>query len=510
MMWFMRRWFWNLIAWIKFTLNKPLTIPLPPPAGQLITPVPISQAIAGLPIDTILTCAPQQIPADERSPAKSMVYRLQVWLYAAFSPMQAGLPPIDSDPHTALRRAYTRLHRTKFAGPVLPAEFFGSPDLGSLAVRGPYAGYLEKAGDGIFQWDLSGLAHYDHHPGLRKLGVKVLFRVDPLRRGLQAYEIETELGMARPDDALWELAKKIALCAVSTHTSLVRHFNWVHLAGGECLGIAIRNRLPATHPLCRLLWPHTFATAQNGDMVTRGQMLRGGDFETTFSFSFAGMCRLFEDSYRDFRMVVNDPEVDARERQILGHGFDMPTHNNLEALFKVMHAHARNYLAIYYQESPAAPATAVVRDDAVLMAWLDELNALLPNGVEVTRDNVTFDNLARLIARLIYMTTVQHELLGSFMWNYQLWTHRQPVRVAVDGKRESLDVYQRLVNANYNLNVSRRALMHDFSYLALDDTGRAAMLKFSDELAAHQAAMERQPWAVWRLYPSSLKASINA
>ena len=55
-----------------------------------------------------------------------------------------------------------------------------------------------------------------------------------------------------------------------------------------------------------------------------------------------------------------------------------------------------------------------------------------------------------------------NEILGGFIWNYQLWTHRQPVRVYRNGQREPLDVYQRLVNANYNLNVTRRALIHDF------------------------------------------------
>ncbi|MFZ2649314.1 MAG: hypothetical protein WA210_04315 [Burkholderiaceae bacterium] len=510
MIWFVRRWFWNFIAWLKFALNKPLTIPLPPSTSPIIKPVAMSLAIPGLPINTILTCGPEQIPPDERSRAKSLVYKAQVWLYSAFSPMQAGLRPVDADPTRALKQAYTWLHRTKFDAPVLPAEYYGSPDLGSLAVRGPYAGYLSKCGEAIFHWDVQGLAQYEHHPGLRKLGARVLFRVDARSRGLQAYQIDTVLGSARPGEPNWEVSKQLALCTLSTHTSLVRHFNWVHLAGGESLGIATRNRLPHAHPLCRLLWPYTFATEQNGDMVTRGQMLRGGDFETSFSFTFDGMCRLFEATHRDFRIAVNDPEQDVKARQILGQGFDTPTQDNLGALFKLMHEYARTYLLAYYPDEPAGAATAAIRGDAAVLAWLDELNELTPNGVEVTRGDVGLDKLARLIARYIYMVTVQHELLGSCLWNYQLWTHRQPVRVYLDGKREPLDVYQRLVNANYNLNVRRRELMHDFSYLALDAAGQAAMAGFGAALTALQSSMEEQPWTVWRLYPRSLKVSINA
>jgi hypothetical protein len=71
-------------------------------------------------------------------------------------------------------------------------------------------------------------------------------------------------------------------------------------------------------------------------------------------------------------------------------------------------------------------------------------------------------------------------------------------------------VYQRLVNANYNLNVHRRALMDDFTRVALDYRAKAAMLQFQSELAALQAAMGSHPGAVWRLYPRELKVNINA
>jgi arachidonate 15-lipoxygenase len=175
-----------------------------------------------------------------------------------------------------------------------------------------------------------------------------------------------------------------------------------------------------------------------------------------------------------------------------------------------MHAHARAYLRIYYPDAPPGASDAAIRSDEPILAWLDELNSLIPNGVEVSRTNVTLDSLARLVARFMYLVTAQHEILGSYLWNYQLWTHRQPVRVYKNGQREPLDVYQRLVNANYNLNVRRRALIHDFSYLALDASGKVAFAKFDSDLKALQASMERQPRAVWKLYPKELKVNINA
>lgn len=151
-----------------------------------------------------------------------------------------------------------------------------------------------------------------------------------------------------------------------------------------------------------------------------------------------------------------------------------------------------------------------MRNDRATVAWLDELNALIPHGVGVTSKNVTRDSLARMLAGQLYVVTVQHEILGSFMWNYQLWTHRQPARIYSDFRREPLDVYQRLVNANFILNVDRRALMDDFTRFALDYRAQVVMIQFQSELAALQVKMESEPDAVWRIYPRDLKVNINA
>jgi hypothetical protein len=505
--WLLRRGFWDFIAWLKFTVNKPLNIPVPPTKWDRIEPKPMIEAIPEVPLRNVMVCPRANIPRDERSLLQTSFYGFQVWLYSVSSPMQAGLPPIDADPQVALKRAFTGLRRTRFRAPELPAEYLGSPDLGSLAVRGPYACYTKRVGDATWEWDLLVLNNYEHHPGLMQIGSRVLFSLD--KRRLRADSIECALGTIKPTDPEWDQACKIVLCAASTHLSLVRHFNWVHLAGGAQLAIATRNSFSADHPLCRLLWPYIYATQQSNDIVTRGQMVRGGDFESIFSFTFGGMCRLFDESHLAYRHLVNDPEADGDARGVRGAGFDTPTQDNLEALFDVMHRFVCNYLQIYCPRNSATGSSAV-HDDAETLAWLEELNARVPNGVGVSPSNVTWDKLARLLAGQLYLVTVQHEILGSHVWDYQLWTHRQPARVYKDFQREPLDVYQRLVNANYNLNVHRRALMDDFTDIALDYRAKAAMLQFQSELAALQAAMDSQPWAVWRLYPRELEVNINA
>jgi hypothetical protein len=501
--WYLRRGIWDLVTWGKFVGAKPVDIPHPPVKSAPITPKPMSEAIPDVSLDKVMACPPADIPEDERS-WHGVVYRIQVWAYRIYSPMQRGLPRIDPDPQVALRRAFNGLRRMRFRDPELPPEYLGSPDLGSLAVRGPYACYTTRTDDdGVWEWDLTILDNYEHHPGLVQIGSRVLFREDSQRRLLQAYQIDCALGTITPAHPQWDRATKIALCAASTHLSLVRHFNWVHLAGGAQLAIATRNSLPQDHPLFRLLWPYIYGTLQSNDMVTRGQMARGGDFETTFSFTFKGMCDLFDDTYQQYQNNVNDPETEGNSRGLRGAALDTPTQQNLEDLFDVMHGFVRDYLGIFYPDIKA------IRIDAKAMDWLDELNRLVPNGVGVSRKDVTWDGLARMLAGQLFLVTAQHEILGSFMWNYQLWTHRQPARIYVDFQAEPLDVYQRLVNSNYILNVHRRALIHNFDEVALPPA-RDALNRFQCALKALQTTMESTPHAVWRIYPYDLKVNINA
>src|SRR5262249_10899689 len=150
---------------------------------------------------------------------------------------------------------------------------------------------------------------------------------------------------------------------------------------------------------------------------------------------------------------VLDPERDAERRGINDAGFDTPVLTNRRDLFNVFLRHALRYLHAYYDADERLRADADVRN------WVAEVDELIPNGIHSTLGgDLTIENVARLVAAFINLVTVEHEALGTGLWNYQLWTHVQPVRVYSNGQREPLDVYQRLINANFNLNVSRARL----------------------------------------------------
>jgi len=502
-MWRWRRGFWNFFMEFKFRHAKPMVVPAPMVQIRPIVPVPLATQFPRIPIAGIMVA--DHVPSDESQLAARIFCRLQLALDRTFSPMQRGLAPIDANPVAALAAAYPASHRRSFPAPTRPIAFDPVVDLGRLAVDGPYSSYVTRSVAGDYRWDVSALEGFEVHRGLRSPAAVVEFALDAPSRSLRATRIDSELGSCTPGDRDWDLAQRLALCGVTTHLSLIRHFNWLHLMSGAPLSFTTRNCLLATHPVRRLLQPHVYATHSSNQMVTLDQMAPGGDFENIFSFTHAGMCDLFEETCADSDLRRFNPETDAQRRGLDAGELDLPAQENFLGLFGVIRAHVERYLGTYFDSDEAIAA------DEQLAAWVESLDAYVPHGVpELTGAPLTQSGASELLATLIYSTTVEHEVLGSGVWNYQLWPDVQPPRVYASGQRLPLDVYARLVNANFTLNVRRTPLMSDFSSLALDARGAQAFRAFREDLTRLQGDMDAEPTAGWRIEPRMLKANINA
>lgn len=524
--WMLRKGLWNAIARLKYRWTVPKDVTTTAPMRSPVNLIALNEVYPAIPIADIRVA--DRSPNDESGAVAELILRFFTKLGVVFSPMQAGRPGIAANPHQALDEAYSQRHRQTvirqaaavqrdpqrmLRPPTMPAELQGSPDLGMLALRGPYAGYLQKVPNSTasYEWDLKELGSYSHHSDLHAPWAHVLFKVNPARASLHPVRIQCELGSIRPGDANWPLATRIAVCAATTHTALVRHWTWTHLIGGEYFSAATRNHLPVDHPLCRLLWPHMVGTHASNRLATLGQLLPDGDFEAIYSLTYSGLCQLVGKAGQGFTLRSCDPEEDARHHGLLDSGLPMPTFSNCRRIFRLIQAHAERYLLVYYTDEE-------LRTDQPIRNWLAELDRLLPNGLGLASAPLTCATLARVIARLIYLVSVQHEQLGTQLWNYQLWAHTHPVRVYRDGRQVPEDVYQRLVNSNYILNVVRASLLQDYTRLALNEPdcpdrqrrAEAAFARFRLDLVRLQKKMERKPWAPWMLYPADLEANINA
>jgi len=497
--WRLRRGFWNWLTVFKYSHQEPTPIaePTAPDAGFRMAPM--DSVYPEIPIAALSVAG--EVPVDEAEPLKKRFTRVQGTVNRWIPLAQSGLPEISPDPQSALDQAFTPRHRSCY-----PAPRRTTADLGELAVASPYASYLARNDDGTFGWDLSMLSEFEPQPGLERLGATVTFEHDVADRRVRPVRIVTDSGEATPESPDWDAARKMAMCSITTHASMIRHFNWLHLASGAPIEASTRRRLAADHPVRRLLWPHVFGTHASNDLVTQIQLGKGGDFESIFGLTHRGMCELFEATAGGFDFALINPVTDAQRRGLHDVELDQPALDNRTALYDVIRAHTHRYLALSHDSDDD------VRNDATLRDWIADLDATIPHGVRgICGDVIDLDSLCELTATIIYLATVEHEITGTGLWNYQLWPDVSPVRVYADGRRLPVDVYQHSVNANLNLNVHRTMLLDDqLPHLALDVHREDAMRRFQQDLLGLQAELDRTSPAPWRMEPRFLKANINA
>lgn len=499
--WAVRRSVWDWFALTKTRANKPAAIPVPTQMDAPLAMAPMREVFPTIDITAIPYAT--SVPKDEAQPVNRAFYDVQAWLSQVFPPHMRGLPETPADPDARLAEAYRPSKRALFPAPQRPVELAGpEPDLGALALAGPYYGYLRPAAEARWEWDLTALGPYEHRPELHNLGCRVLFEKEGA--GVKPVSITCELGEVKPGEAAWPKARAIALCAVTTHCGLVRHFNGVHLCFGAIAGIAARNAFAPDHPVLRLIWPHVYGTQYSNNQATLSQLEPAGDFAAVYSYTVRGLFDLFEGTYKDLRFAAYDPVETARTDGLAESGIVSAGATNLIDLHNVFEAHTSRYLGLYYHDDGALAA------DAPVGAWLAAMDQGFPGGLPDWMRPLTVAGLARFIAVLMDIEMVEHELRGTMLWNYQLWTDVNPIRVYRDGRREPVDVYQRLVNTNLTLNVNRAELMRDYAYLGLDERGAEAFRAFLSDLKALQARMDDQPRKLWRLYPDMLNANMNA
>ncbi len=493
----------NALTRSKFQFVEPLPIP-PPSDDEEVGAIPFSQRYPTIPIAGLEVA--DRYPKDEYDGLVFRIIRAEERfgaLTAALRPPRRAPRPIDADPRRALDAAYPASYRRLYRTPSRPHEY-DPVDLGRLAVASPYAYLLDVDPNGRVQWDLTRLGEFELHGALRSPAVLVEFEVDADRRALKATRISSELGTSAPGDHDWDRAQRLAMCAAATHATLVRHFNWIHLVCGERFALATHQCLPVGHPVRELVQPHIYLTHFGNRIVTPMQLQPGGDFESIFSYTHAGVCSLFEATAPEFdlRFMEPDREMEVRGLDGLAGAIDLPAVDNRRRLMDVIRRHARSFLDVDFDRDAA------IADDEPLARWIDALARM--RGVrELTGPKPTLDSAADLIASLIYMVSVDHEIVDSGVWDYQLWSDVQTPRVYRDGRRLPVDVYQRLVNANFILNVDRTLLMTDFSNVTHDARRAAAFRTFREELVDLQYEMDKEEAFPWRIEPRNLKANIN-
>jgi hypothetical protein len=364
-------------------------------------------------------------------------------------------------------------------------------------VRGPYASYLRARDDGTYTVDVDWIAEYDVAPGLARPGGVAVFTVRDGR-------LRTEsVGLAGLTP---EHAQAAYLAALNEDLTTFRHNVSIHLAMLTPFALATSNCLRSTHPVRRLLH-HCFNTVLVGNVELSSAQLSGplGFAATVFSHEADELLRMVDDHLARFDFWDFEPDTQFARRGTTDTPFPYPYRDNMLRLWAPTRAYVEAYLRLYYASDDDTAA------DTRLASWAEELDRLLPNGIDVPVGGITFEWLARVCATLIHVSTVEHDMLNNVTWNYSTFGWLIPTVVPQSGEpmdsRRAFDLIATLIPTWKPYNM---LLTSDIPTLALDDDADAVMRQWLDALDRIQNEMDAvDPRDPTLSYPAYLNVSIS-
>jgi arachidonate 15-lipoxygenase len=384
----------------------------------------------------------------------------------------------------------------------MPDHLKNAPDvLASLAVRGPFAGYLRSvsgsadgdptggvAGPEDFVIDMRVFEDQPVKPGLVRPGGVGVFGVDGDR--LFTRGIVRDGKLHAPDSPDFPRLSRAFLCALNTHLTTLAHNSTVHLAYVTPMAVATTNELPPDHPVRRLLH-FTFQTVLIGNFeVAEFQIVGPKGFATElFSHEYATLAGIIDRHVERFRIADLDPERDLARRGMERTPFAQPRRDNVLDFWRVTRDFVHRYLALYYA------VDAAVANDPALARWRAELDRLLPAGLAdetgyIGSGPLDLETLERICSVFIHTSTVTHDLLNNVVWNYSTLNFLIPTVVPESGElqdqRLSFDFIGTLIGTWKRFNM----VLDGISVLALDERARGLMDAYIDGLRAIDAKLD--------------------
>jgi arachidonate 15-lipoxygenase len=367
-----------------------------------------------------------------------------------------------------------------------------SDRLASLALRGPFAGYLRSVGSvdgdptggiaapGDYVIDMSVFEDQPVKPGLARPGGIAVFGVDGDR--LFTKGILRDGTLHAPGSPAYARLSTAFLCALNTHLTTLVHNSTVHLSYVTPMAVATTNELPPNHPVRRLLH-FAFQTVLIGNFeVADFQIVGRRGFATElFSHEYTTLVGLINQHVERFRIADLDPERDLVRRGMERTPFAQPRRDNVLEFWGVTRGFVRNYLGLYYADDAA------VANDPALTRWRAELDRLLPGGLAddtgyIGHGPLDRETLERICSAYIHTSTVTHDLLNNVVWNYSTLNFLIPTVVPESGElqdqRLSFDFLGTLIGTWKPFNM----LLDGISVLALDDGARGLMDGYVDSL----------------------------
>lgn len=494
--WGVRRGVWSGLwtAGVFYRL-RPKAIPVPEPEAP-IRLIGAPESYADFQSKDLVV--PDDVPRAEMSLFGDILVQVSHLLQDVYPINTSHQPEASWDPRSRLRQVYPFLYRVMRAPPVWHDDLVAASEagnlLGTLAVGGPFAKFLELRPDAGYVIDLEYLADYRVRDGLAPLGCLIRFERRAEQLWIQSIDYRGDTYL--PGEKDWDNIERIALCSLVTHCTVWRHGMQYHVAGLAAVCV-LNHNLPPDHALRRLLAPHT-AEHISTNFHTHLTLRRSGFDVTGLSFSYETILRYYDDGARYFDLRRLDVPADIAARNIPD-DLDYPYREQARRYWGIVEEYVRSYVEHHWPEEADLAA------DPDAEAFFEALDANFTRGIRYYAADLTRKNLIRFCTLFIYAVTVEHE--DNTLWNYSVFL---PTTVPADGGPQSAGDVQLAMNFQFLISSATNRLLTDFSQVALDDDAAGIMRRFRERLVEFRDELDAQPDRYWHIHPDSLESSVSA
>jgi hypothetical protein len=277
-----------------------------------------------------------------------------------------------------------------------------------------------KPATAVFEVDLSSLAAYAVRPGFEKYGAIAFFNA---QRKCCGIHWTSKNKLVLPGEADFPHVSVLFRSTMNFFCALGNHLVHIHWIVSNGLVGAAERFLGATHPIRRLVKPHTFNTVA----VNLSSFFVLADFNGIAGRAFA----LTESSWDQMLVdLIATFKYETIEEHFAASGLDaamakeLPLYQDGIGLWNITSDYVRRYVDIHYSSEES------VATDADLKDYWQCLSTHIPNR-DYGLGPLTKVNLIKQLTHSIFYVTAWHQLFGGGLAEYLMDTKGSVFRAIV-------------------------------------------------------------------------------
>ncbi len=290
--------------------------------------------------------------------------------------------------------------------------------LGAHMVRAPTASQVQQLVDLpgasnapalrtriAYMSDWRHLAALETRGGFRRMGACAVFDANGTAVGIVVNDVPhassvLEGAWVFPGDKLWPRAKFVWRSSLLVGVTVMDHLTGSHMVANT-VNAAVREALPTTHPLRRLLRPGDFMSVWINQGAIPTLLSQNDVLHRTLPFTRAGQLRGIRQALHTSKWRSVQADLQARGMHEAP-GWLYPYGSDLARYSDVVRRFVRRYLSVYYTADG-------ILADAAVMAWMGQLREGFPS-VHVAEN--TFEGVVDTVTTIIVHESAHHLQVG--------------------------------------------------------------------------------------------------